>query len=66
MRMRTTLKCLFCFLVTSEIEKVTVDGEIGREVLMESLKTIPAVFLLSNPRYRKTSFTIINASYSRL
>ena len=66
MRMRTTLKCLFCFLVTSEIEKVIVDGGIGREVLMESLKTIPVVFLLSNPGYRKTSFTIINASYSRL
>jgi len=52
--------------VTSEIEKIIMDGGIGREGLMESLKTIPAVFLLSNPGYRKTSFRITNASYSRL
>ena len=66
MRMRTTLCCLFCFWVTSKIEKVIMDGGIGREGLMESLKTIPAVFFISNPGYRKTSFRTTNASYSRI
>lgn len=60
--MRTTLECLFCFFVAREIEKVILDGGIGREGMMESLKTIPVAFLLSNPGYKK-SFTINNANY---
>lgn len=64
-RMRDTPECLFCFSVARDIEKIIMDGGIGREGMTESLKTMSAAFLLSSPGYRKTSFTIINASYSR-
>lgn len=55
----------FCFFLSRDTEKIIKVRGIGREGTMGNLKTTSVACLLSNPGYRKISFTITSASHSR-